>query len=554
MKASIFALTFVCLMASLTGCTDQVPKCSDDDTINLVKNIVAEELGTGDEVAEIKAQFVIEYPRASGFNEAIKKYECEARLVSGGTYQLPITYESQIDDGGQHIVSVGGIGQGDLFQLAAAASTRIAQAKEEAAKARAAAVATAAPAAAEQVQSNPSTPTSNRSVASPAVVAPSVSNATTATQPVATPAQVERVPESRAEVAKPSFDCGRATTLVENTICGDATLSSMDALLAQSYTRMMAADIDDGARAAMKADQRAWLGRRNECSSKACLEATYRERIDQVCKTPVVSGVHPDCGSDGGNKQSDASPAIAPVAALTNDVPPAVRTFMGKSYGQFDAKHACWRTAYESQAYCMKVLRMDRIAADTGERFYLLVGGHPFDETGEPESAHVLSGLAGAFVFEMHGDQTDLVASNTAIYVGASGDVPEQWELVKLARTGYYGWKTTWGDCHQGYCGTRLTILAPYGKSVKDIAAFNIEYSDAGACDGQQCPDGVSSVESTVTIDTSATVGDLFPLRVAFKGRLNGKSLTGVAQRLAFDRTGWHYAVPEDWPLAGVDF
>jgi hypothetical protein len=57
----------------------------------------------------------IEFPRASAFDEKIKKYSCEAKLVAGGAYQLPIIYESQLDDKGQHIVSVGGISRGDLL-------------------------------------------------------------------------------------------------------------------------------------------------------------------------------------------------------------------------------------------------------------------------------------------------------------------------------------------------------------------------------------------------------------------------------------------------------
>ena len=36
-------------------------------------------------------------------------------MVAGNTYQLPITYESQLDDSGKHIVAVGGIRTGDLY-------------------------------------------------------------------------------------------------------------------------------------------------------------------------------------------------------------------------------------------------------------------------------------------------------------------------------------------------------------------------------------------------------------------------------------------------------
>ena len=99
MKQLIPLLALILLVASLTGCKEEVPKCSDDDTIALVKNIVAEQIGGSDEAtrSEVKGQLAVEYARASGFDE---EYECEAKLIAGGTYQLPLTYESQIDKGG----------------------------------------------------------------------------------------------------------------------------------------------------------------------------------------------------------------------------------------------------------------------------------------------------------------------------------------------------------------------------------------------------------------------------------------------------------------------
>ena len=226
---------------------------------------------------------------------------------------------------------------------------------------------------------------------------------------------------------------------------------------------------------------------------------------------------------------------------------------MDKTYGAYNAKHACWQTTYEDQAYCLKPVRMDRITADTGERFYLLVGGSPIDEDGEPMSVHALAGLVGAFVFELREGGNELVASTNAMYAGSSGTIPDQWDLVKLARTGYYGWKTTSGDCHQGYCGTALMLLAPFGKSVKDIAAFNISYEDGGACETQECPNGPSSIDSTVSIDGTAST-EIYPLVVTFKGTMSGRDLSGMSRRLEFDRKSWRYAVPEDWPLTGVDY
>ena len=58
-----------------------------------------------------------EFPRASAFEKEIKKLTCESKLVAGGTYQVPIQYESQLDDKNQHIVSLRGLLLGDILQI-----------------------------------------------------------------------------------------------------------------------------------------------------------------------------------------------------------------------------------------------------------------------------------------------------------------------------------------------------------------------------------------------------------------------------------------------------
>ena len=104
--------------AFIAGCAKEPPKCSDEDTLSLIRQIIVEQLGGREGVSdkgegvsdkELQDNMKIEFPRASTFDEKIKKYSCEAKLIAGGTVELPITYESQLDDKNQHIVSVGGI-------------------------------------------------------------------------------------------------------------------------------------------------------------------------------------------------------------------------------------------------------------------------------------------------------------------------------------------------------------------------------------------------------------------------------------------------------------
>ncbi|WP_244788336.1 lysozyme inhibitor LprI family protein [Cupriavidus pauculus] len=95
-----------------------------------------------------------------------------------------------------------------------------------------------------------------------------------------------------------SFDCKKAGTFVEKEICADASLSKLDDALTSNYRMMMASNLGDGG-ASLKKEQRAWLAKRNKCTTNKCLNDLYRERVDSVCEAPVVTGLHPICTEAG---------------------------------------------------------------------------------------------------------------------------------------------------------------------------------------------------------------------------------------------------------------
>lgn len=117
--ANKISVAIMVTTALFAGCAKEPPKCSDDETSSLVRKIVLEQFGgsEGFTEKEIQENLKIELPRATRFNEKIKKYSCEAKLVAGGTYQLPITYESQLDDKNEHVVSVGGVSIVDQYLI-----------------------------------------------------------------------------------------------------------------------------------------------------------------------------------------------------------------------------------------------------------------------------------------------------------------------------------------------------------------------------------------------------------------------------------------------------
>jgi uncharacterized protein YecT (DUF1311 family) len=78
-----------------------------------------------------------------------------------------------------------------------------------------------------------------------------------------------------------SFDCAKAASQVEIMLCGDPKLGSLDERMARAYreARDRARRGGDTALERLTAEQRAWLGHRDRCSTRACLERLYGERI-----------------------------------------------------------------------------------------------------------------------------------------------------------------------------------------------------------------------------------------------------------------------------------
>lgn len=279
-KKTLKIIIITVILAALGGCTNEPPKCSDDNTISLVRKIIFDQIGGSEDLTdkEIKELLKIEFPRASTLDEKIKKYSCEAKLIAGDTYQLPITYESQIDDKSQHIVSVGGIGRGDLLSVRAGVIEGIRKIRPE-------------KISNDELTKIPPTPE--------VVEQPTIPPAPVAVEnpfPTANPAP-ENVSVHPQPTWNPSFDCTKASTFSEEAVCTDPLLGKLDGALSQNYKYMLASDIGDGARNNLKITQKNWLVDRNKCLDNQCVASTYRKRIDEICEYPVISGLYPVCTS-----------------------------------------------------------------------------------------------------------------------------------------------------------------------------------------------------------------------------------------------------------------
>src|SRR4051812_15073440 len=100
-------------------------------------------------------------------------------------------------------------------------------------------------------------------------------------------AELERIAASAPPtVARPSFDCRRARTAVEQAICAAPALAARDREMAFLYQRAL---VSDPARARLvEGSQGAWRSARDECTRAAplgsgaletCIEQAYEARI-----------------------------------------------------------------------------------------------------------------------------------------------------------------------------------------------------------------------------------------------------------------------------------
>lgn len=73
-----------------------------------------------------------------------------------------------------------------------------------------------------------------------------------------------------------SFDCAKATTSVEKSICSDPELSGLDEKLNQAY---LALQPRSPSKEQLRREQSRWITSRNKCTSNDCIRQAYVDRI-----------------------------------------------------------------------------------------------------------------------------------------------------------------------------------------------------------------------------------------------------------------------------------
>lgn len=140
------------------------------------------------------------------------------------------------------------------------------------------AVAVTAPVA--TVEQTPQPPPVAADVVVAAAPATTPTGAPALAKPVAAPVVAAAADEPAA--VKPSFDCAKAGTLIEELICKDPELSALDAKMGTTYRAARTISDDE---TSLKTAQLSWLkNERNKCATTKCLSDAYQSRLVALSK------------------------------------------------------------------------------------------------------------------------------------------------------------------------------------------------------------------------------------------------------------------------------
>ena len=119
--------------------------------------------------------------------------------------------------------------------------------------------------------------------------------------------------------AAASFDCTKAGTEIEKSICTNEVLSKLDDELASSYRSAKASSVNPDK---LLADQRIWIRGRNACKNDECLKNSYNLRIDQLRKADSSLN-KPTANIESSPAEAHAAQAPTPVIEKPSTEAPA---------------------------------------------------------------------------------------------------------------------------------------------------------------------------------------------------------------------------------------
>jgi uncharacterized protein len=159
-----------------------------------------------------------------------------------------------------------------------------------------------------------------------------------------------------------SFNCSKAQKRVEQLICLDEKISSLDDAMAQLYKKAMSSSLDKNK---LKERQTEWLGYRNECADTDCIKELYETRINQLNSFHNPDIVEGRCRMDScwwwkiektESIKVDNKGELIKVTSKTASEEYKSEEIQKKGYPDLPAENIDWGKQNENFVFCSKTL------------------------------------------------------------------------------------------------------------------------------------------------------------------------------------------------------
>lgn len=247
-----------------------------------------------------------------------------------------------------------------------------------------------------------------------------------------------------------------------------------------------------------------------------------------------------------------AAAATIPAKAV-QDPKTLWRMVMEDHYGPYDKTLKCWTARIGGDHVCMRPHRLDQVTIRGVSHLFLAIGGSRLGDDGQPQEAHVDSGMLGLVVLRQDGATFRLAARNDLhTPFGSFGNVPseEAFAVREIGPDDAYGWVATDGWMGQGHVLTSATIFAPVGDKVVNIGNIPDHYDNSGNCEnGKVMGSDVACTDysSELIFDSADRSGRFYPIIVKVTGTREGVTID-KAFTTTFDPATFAYRKIEGLP------
>jgi hypothetical protein len=153
-------------------------------------------------------------------------------------------------------------------------------------------------------------------------------------------------------------------------------------------------------------------------------------------------------------------------------------------------------------------------------------------------------------VLEDDGTSLRTIAAERMFPIDDWGTAPDTWEFVRIGSgTFSYGWKSRSYSGSQGISGELLHIIALRGDAISDLASFPASSDDSGHCSDDSCPS--TTLDSTITFDSSDSSSEIYPLLVTVTGEVQGKKISPQRYTIRYHENEKRYLPTEEYLLSG---